>query len=168
MTNETLRKNILSICQAEIGTTENPMGSNKTKYGEWYGMNGVAWCCIAVSWIFDSAGVVLKVGKNPKGFAHTQEIINYATKHNLFTDTPKAGDIVMLDFKNDKFCDHIGIFKEFVTGTRSVMCYEGNTSSGVRGSQDNGGGFYLRMRKQEFVYKYINVDHFLNGKVLAK
>ena len=162
MTNEILRQNIIKICKAEVGITEEPLGSNKTKYGEWFGFNGVAWCCIAVCWVFDSVGKRLVVDKNPKGFAHTQKIIDYANKHNLFTDTPKAGDIVMLDFKKDKYCDHIGIFHHFVQGTKSPMCFEGNTSSGIRGSQDNVDGFYERMRKQEFVYGYINLYNFLN------
>ena len=43
------RKEIIQRAAAEEGTTENPPNSNKTKYGEWYGLNGVPWCAIFVS-----------------------------------------------------------------------------------------------------------------------
>ena len=29
----------------QLGTKEDPAGSNKTRYGALYGVNGVAWCC---------------------------------------------------------------------------------------------------------------------------
>lgn len=162
ITNETVRANILKYCAEQIGTTENPKGSNKTIYGKWFGFDGVAWCCMFVCWIFvRQAGVKLNVNKNDKGFAHTRYIIEYAIKHNLFTDNPKPGDIVMLDFKKDTWIDHIGIFKEFVPGTKSAMIYEGNTSSDAKGSQDNGDGVYLKKREPKFIHKYINVDHFI-------
>lgn len=34
---------IVSIAQSQIGTTEQPSGTNKTKYGKWFGLDGVAW-----------------------------------------------------------------------------------------------------------------------------
>lgn len=160
---ETIRANIIKLCQSEVGTTEEPKGSNKTKYGLWFGFNGVAWCCIWVSWIFDSAGVPIRIAGNRKGFAHTRYIIEFSIKHNLFTDNPKAGDIAMLDFKKDQWIDHIGIFKEFDVTKGWPFIFEGNTSSDSKGSQDNGDGVYLKHRNPAFVFKYIDTE-----KLIAK
>jgi len=35
-----------------IGAKEYPAGSNKTVFGQWYGVNGVPWCAIFVSYSF--------------------------------------------------------------------------------------------------------------------
>lgn len=31
---------VLDIARAELGTKESPAGSNRTKYGKWYGLDG--------------------------------------------------------------------------------------------------------------------------------
>src|SRR6185295_2690395 len=45
---------ILALTEAvkHIGVTEDPPGSNRTMFGEWFGVNGVAWCNIFVSYCF--------------------------------------------------------------------------------------------------------------------
>ncbi len=35
-----------------IGTKESPWGSNRQMFGQWYGMNGVPWCAIYLSYCF--------------------------------------------------------------------------------------------------------------------
>jgi len=50
---------IVEIAEKEIGTTEYPANTNKTKYGAWFGLNGLAWCAIFVSWCYDKAGFPL-------------------------------------------------------------------------------------------------------------
>ena len=50
------RQTIIDKAAAENGTKEAPPNSNKTKYGQWYGLDGVKWCCIFVSWVYDQAG----------------------------------------------------------------------------------------------------------------
>lgn len=49
------RHQILATAAAENGVTENPPHSSKTQYGVWYGMNGVRWCAIYVSYVFNNA-----------------------------------------------------------------------------------------------------------------
>jgi hypothetical protein len=44
----------LDFARQDIGYTETPV--NKTKYGEWYGWNGVAWCVQAVQYWYAKAG----------------------------------------------------------------------------------------------------------------
>lgn len=41
----------VATATSQLGTAENPLGSNRTIYGEWYGHNGVAWCAIFISWV---------------------------------------------------------------------------------------------------------------------
>ena len=43
-------RNVLEIARAELGQTEQPAGSNRTKYGEWYGLPNSYWCDMFVSW----------------------------------------------------------------------------------------------------------------------
>ena len=48
-------KELLRIATAEIGTKENPAGSNKVKYNTWYygrEVSGKAypWCMVFVQW----------------------------------------------------------------------------------------------------------------------
>lgn len=51
---------IVELAINQIGHKEDPPDSNKTMYGEWFGMNGVPWCAIFVSWVYAHAN-------NPRG-----------------------------------------------------------------------------------------------------
>lgn len=46
---------IVELAINQIGHKEDPADSNKTMYGEWFGMNGVPWCAIFVSWVYAHA-----------------------------------------------------------------------------------------------------------------
>ena len=59
-------KELLRIASAEIGTKENPAGSNKVKYNTWYygrAVSGKAypWCMVFVQWVFDRAGIAVPI-----------------------------------------------------------------------------------------------------------
>ena len=41
-------RNVLEIARAELGQTEQPAGSNRTKYGAWFGLDGYPWCMMFV------------------------------------------------------------------------------------------------------------------------
>ncbi len=47
---------IVEIAIKEVGYTEYPANSNKTKYGKWIGWDGVPWCAAFVSWCYAQAG----------------------------------------------------------------------------------------------------------------
>lgn len=34
---------VVEVAKSQIGVTENPVNSNKTKYGKWFGWDGVPW-----------------------------------------------------------------------------------------------------------------------------
>lgn len=47
----------VAVAASQKGVTESPRGSNRTKYGDWFGFNGVAWCSIFVAWVLASIGL---------------------------------------------------------------------------------------------------------------
>jgi hypothetical protein len=59
MTNEriVIGEQIVRIAEQEIGYSETPKDSNKTKFGEWFGYNGVAWCGDICFMVLCSSGV---------------------------------------------------------------------------------------------------------------
>lgn len=135
---------IVEIALAEIGTVEIPPNSNKTKYGKWFGFDGVAWCAMFVSWCYFQAGKPLgKIGFT-KGFAGCQTGYAYFKKMGWITDTPVAGDIVLYDWNGDGRYDHTGIFIEWLTNI-SFTAIEGNTAVG---NDSNGGKVMIRERQK--------------------
>jgi cell wall-associated NlpC family hydrolase len=134
---------IVDIARKEIGTVESPLNSNKTVYGEWFGLNGVAWCGIFVSWVYHMAGVVLpKIGFSKLGFAGCQTAVAYWKKAGKVTNKPVAGDIVFFDWNGDGRYDHTGIYVRHLNDTQ-FESIEGNTSLT---NQSNGGQVMLRKR----------------------
>ena len=133
---------IIEVAEKEIGTIESPKNSNKTKYGKWFGFDGVAWCAIFVSWVYNFAGKPLpKIGFN-KGFAGCQTGYDYFKKNGWITKEPKEGDIVLFDWNGDKRYDHTGIFVKWITKD-TFETIEGNTSLT---NQSNGGQVMRRTR----------------------
>ena len=47
---------VIETALTDLKYTENPPGSNKTKFGAWYGINGVPWCVQAQAYWFEKAG----------------------------------------------------------------------------------------------------------------
>ena len=141
--NKTMSK-IIEIARAEIGTTENPPDSNMTKYGEWAGLNGVAWCALFVSWCYNNAGTPLpRIGFRFPGFAGCQTAVKYFKEKNKVVTAPVPGDIVFFDWNGDGRFDHTGIFvRKFDDIWFETI--EGNTSFS---NDSNGGQVMLRQRK---------------------
>jgi cell wall-associated NlpC family hydrolase len=135
---------IVNFAEKEIGYKEYPADSNKTKYGKWFGLDGQPWCAMFVSWIYNKAGIEMpKIGFTKPGYAGCQSAYAYFKKHNMITNTPKAGDIVLFDWNNDGRYDHTGIFVKRLTST-TFETIEGNTSLT---NQSNGGEVMRRTRK---------------------
>lgn len=47
--------------EQQLGQHEHPLGSNREKYGEQFGWNGVSWCCEFGWCMYSDAGVVLPI-----------------------------------------------------------------------------------------------------------
>ena len=134
---------IVNIARAEIGQTESPRNSNKTKYGKWFGYDGQPWCGMFVSWCYAQAGQPLgKIGFS-KGFAGCQTAVKYFKTQKKITKSPIPGDIVFFDWNKDNRYDHTGIFVRWIEPNRTFESIEGNTSST---NQSNGGNVELRVR----------------------
>lgn len=133
---------IIEIAEKEIGYKEDPADSNKTKYGKWFGFDGVAWCAMFVSWVYDQAGHPLGNIGYKKGYAGCQTGINYFKKKGLIVTEPKEGDIVFFDWNGDGRYDHTGIFVKTLD-KNYFETIEGNTAIN---NQSNGGQVMRRKR----------------------
>jgi hypothetical protein len=105
---------------------------------------------MSASKIFHEAGRILEVAPKtkPKGFASCDEWLKYLTKNNQLVPVGQAqpDDLVFFQFDEDAMPDHVGIVRNHNTALKFINVWEGNTSSGKKGSQSNGDGFYLKKR----------------------
>lgn len=138
-------RSVLRIAAGEIGNTERPSNSNRTKYGAWYGLDGNPWCMMFVQWCFAQAGTPL-----PHRTASCSDMLSWYRKHRpeRVSAVPKPGDIVIYTF------GHTGIVES--AGANTVTAIEGNTSAGEAGSQSNGGGVFRRTRSKALAAAYIS------------
>ena len=136
---------VLAVARRELGNTENPAGSNRTKYGKWFGLDGYAWCMMFVMWCFSQAGAL---GLLPKRTASCGDLMRSAKAAGCWvTEDYRPGDVVIYDFPGGAATDHTGII-ESVTSDR-VVAIEGNTSQA--GSQSNGGQVCRKNRKYNLI-----------------
>jgi hypothetical protein len=131
----------IAEAKKELGYTEDPPGSNRTKFAQEAGhANGQPWCASFVVSIARRVGVTL-----PSESAYTPTMAAAFKAQGRLFDVPQPGDVAFFDFPDSKNrIQHVGIV-ESATATH-VTCIEGNTSSSAAGSQDNGGGVYRRKR----------------------
>ena len=135
---------IVDLAINQIGHKEDPPDSNKTIYGEWFGMNGVPWCAIFVSWVYAHANKPLGNIGFPKGMAGCQSAVKYFKDHGNIVPDPEPGDIVFFDWNGDGRYDHTGIFIKWQSDEHLTFdTVEGNTSVG---NDSNGGKVMYRVR----------------------
>ena len=144
-------KQVLDFALKFKGTTETPPGSNIAKpFCNTYGVCGVPWCAEFTWYVLSEQGVPIIKS------AYTPTIAQWFTDQKRgFADDSKIqpGDLLFFDFPDslDRI-QHIGFALEVPKNGR-VKTIEGNTSSGSSGSQDNGGGVFVRDRGfAELVY----------------
>ena len=143
---------VLDIARGELGVKESPAGSNRTKYGKWYGLDGQPWCMMFVQWCFDQAGQKL-----PYTTASCSGLLNWCRRHHkeYIVPEPQPGDVVIYSF------GHTGIVES--VGAETVTVIEGNTSPGAAGSQDNGGMVCRRTRNTGAVTAYLRFSEKREG-----
>jgi len=138
-----------------ISTKENPPGSNKVKFSEWYGVTG-PWCAMFVTWCGVTAGS--KSFSRSARYAYVPFMVNdaFATRNGLSrTPTPVRGDLVAYDWNHDGVADHVGIFDKWTTGKTQFSTIEGNTAVG---NDSNGGEVMRRQRNITDVQCFIHVN----------
>lgn len=142
---------VLELARADLGYTENPPGSNMTKYGKAYGMNGVPWCVEALWFWFNEAGERMAFFGGGRT-ASCSMLLRWYKEQGLTVPVSEvqAGDIVILNFSGTKETQHCGLVEKVRPGIaqRSTWIYtiEGNTTPGEEGSQDNGGCVAKKLR----------------------
>ncbi len=159
------RQLIINTAAAENGTKEAPPGTNLTKYGTWYNLNGVPWCAIFVSWVYDKAGYPLGKIDSPKGYHYCPSASNYWKRNNNITTSPQPGDIVLFDWNGDGTCDHTGIFLKWIVEGKTFSSWEGNTSFG---NDSDGGQVMLRTRSKSTVKAFVNTGLFESQIVMPE
>ena len=147
----TIRATALKRATAEVGTKESPPNSNRTKYGQWYGMDGSPWCAMFTTWAYCYAADDLKMTSKSmvkgKTYAYCPYIVSDARagRNGLtVTSNPIAGDLVVYDWGYDGTFDHVGLFDSWVPGSSTTFnAVEGNTSQG----NDSDGGQVMRRQR---------------------
>ena len=135
---------IIDVARKYVGVKESPAGSNKTMFGEWAKLNGLPWCGLFVSYVYNEAKHPLpKIGFRFPGFAGCQTAVKYFKDTDKITYSPVPGDIVFFDWNGDGRVDHTGIFIRKIDEA-TFETIEGNTSMT---NQSNGGEVMVRQRK---------------------
>src|SRR4029077_2633836 len=145
---KTIRQLALAESTKWLGLKENPFGSNRCKFTEWYGMVG-PWCAMFATYCFETAAQ--NVGKDSPSFvrgiyyAYVPYILNDARSRLRglsVTTSPQPGDLVLYDWNRNYVPDHVGIFES--GNNTQWKAIEGNTSMG---NNSNGGEVMRRDRR---------------------
>lgn len=158
-----MQTKILDFALSYVGTKESPANSNRTNFGEWFGLNGVAWCGIFASFCYSKAGYALGAMDYLKGFAGVPFALKMFTKRGEVITAAQAqpGDLVIFDWDGNNVPDHVGIFKAHKDATH-FETVEGNTAVG---NDSNGGEVMLCTRAYDLGKGKI---YFIHPKVLDK
>jgi hypothetical protein len=142
----------LALAEAvrHIGVKESPPESNRTPFGEWFGVDGVKWCNVFVSYCFGvGAGYTICAGFTGAGvyakgctYVPTTEAWLRTTNMWLGRTTPLPGDIAIFNWDGGA-PDHIGIVEEEL-GAGRFATIEGNTGA----SSLSDGGAVLRCTRR--------------------
>lgn len=124
------RSAFVAVAKGEIGTTEQPIGSNQTKYGAWFGADGSPWCAIFVSWCAAQADIAEET--MPRSFAAVGEFQEWFRQRGLFRAksagyVPQPGDLMI---QKSAGASHIGIVEK--ADENGFKTIEGNSSNKVR------------------------------------
>jgi len=153
----------LAEARRHIGKTENPPESNRTEFGVWFGVDGVKWCNIFVSYCFAVGANYIIVdhfngaGAYPgKGCAYVPTTAAWLRATGMWLEgvKPEPGDIVIYNWDGGR-ADHIGIVSSYI-GNGYIEAIEGNTSDG---DDSNGGAVMLRQRHEKYIEGYGRITH---------
>lgn len=147
---------VIRVALQQYHYTESPPGSNRTKYGKWFGLNGQPWCSEYVCWCGAHADGDNPIAKSAnaagiqdltvktKGGKYILQHTGNNKKKKAALDKIRYGDNVSFNFHGGTSREHtgvaVGVWGEY------VYCIEGNTSFDNKGSQSNGGAVALRKR----------------------
>jgi hypothetical protein len=133
----------LAEARRHLGYHESPPGSNRTTFGRWFGLDGVPWCAIFVSYCFAvGAGVILGGGRSYiRGVASVPLLEDWLTETGQWhTAGPRPGDLVLFDWDGGA-PDHVGLVERVEQGFLATI--EGNTAL----ENDTDGGSVMRRQR---------------------
>lgn len=143
----------IAACRADVGYVETP--TNRTKFASMaHHANGYAWCHTFLVGEANATGLNLPDGVDGDavpdvvaGTAYTPSGANAWKAAGRWSLTPHPGDWGYIDFPGDGVdrISHVALITA-VHPDGTVSTIEGNTSSGVSGSQRNGGMVATRRR----------------------
>lgn len=140
----TTASQVISTARSQIGVVESPFGSNRQKYGAWYGWNGVPWCDQFISWCFAQRGAVGLIGGKSASVALTAQRMRNKGRYGSM---PRVGALAI--FNNYTHIELVTSISSYYT----VNCIGGNTSSST-GSISNGGGVWAKTRNRSLIRGY--------------
>ena len=149
----------LHVASGYIGVREQPAGSNKVMFSEWYGMTG-PWCLMFLTYCFVKAGSKSFI-KGSK-YAYCPYLLTDAkASRNGLRVIPKTdvrtGDIVLFDWNHDGTADHVGIVAKPPAKKKATFTtIEGNTSGT---NPSDGGMVALVERKVTDVIAFVRVTN---------
>jgi hypothetical protein len=145
----------LTVATAELGYIETPVNITKYWAAEKPSYQGGAWCGAFVQWCLRKVGMALPLD-NPY-FVPYVEI--WARSNGRWHDAGQAGDLVIFGTPGTYHTgQHIG-FVEKPLGSGLYQTIEGNTSPDTRGSQNNGGGVYRRVRNSSWIRGFVRLGY---------
>lgn len=168
---KTKREKLVEMALSQVGTVEYT--GNQVKYNYWmYGRQVkdgdrpgafYPWCMAFVCWCFAQVGKKLPRADYNNGWTSVPNFYQYALNHNMITDDPKPGDIVIYSWGGK--ITHVGFFLNWEFNEKKERIYhrsvEGNTSFDENGSQDNGGCVAIKKRNNKLVKVFVKSDYFL-------
>lgn len=134
----------MSIARAELGYKESPAGSNRTKYGAWFGLNGQPWCMLFIQWVFTQADAESLLAARTASCGAFMRASKAAGQ--WVTGGYQPGDVVIYDFPGGGATDHCGIVEQPAGG--GIMAIEGNTGAE---NDANGGQVQRRIRSNKVI-----------------
>jgi hypothetical protein len=137
------KKKALAAALEDAKNNVHETGTNRTPFGKWYGMDGVAWCCIYVTYRLVHAGFDgFEQGKFASYCGHVVDAARTGQRHLALTTDPEPGDIAI--YNGD---EHIEFFVKWVQKGATFQAVGGNTSA-HDGSPSNGGEVAVNTRSR--------------------
>ena len=139
---------------SELGTPEEPGGSNQTEFSTWYGVRG-PWGVMFVSWCYAMAGSrAFSPGRRYSYAPHLLADAQRSANRLSVTRRPLQGDLVIYDLDSDGVADHAGMFDAWRDDEEAELrAIEGVSSA----FGENGGEVMLRTRSAGLVAAFVHV-----------
>ena len=132
---------VIEIARRELGNTEYPAGSNNTKYGAAYGLQGQPWCVIFLWWLFREAGESAAFFGGAKTASCGTLLRWYREQgQTVPVSEVQSGDIVILNFHGTQDTEHCGLVTEVLGNGWYVQTIEGNTTSTNKNTYNDSNG----------------------------